>query len=126
MTEELERLRAADKPVGTKERNTFLKWILGMAVIANYGYDHHAARSPVPKEIADDLAALGISLDEDTIRSKLREGAEEYGHLLPLLTKLSLDNRIRRDQTEFGHKPLILRNKGPMRHPWMLNSPIAQ
>jgi hypothetical protein len=82
VTDELERLRTADKPLGGKERNTFLKWILGLAVIA-YGYDHHATRSSVPKAIADELTALGTPLDEDTVRARLREAAEEYGHLLP-------------------------------------------
>lgn len=81
VTSELEGLKVPDRPVGGKERNTFLKLVLGMA-LRGYGYDPHASRSPKAKEIAEDLAELGIPLDEDTVRTKLREAADEYSHLL--------------------------------------------
>jgi len=83
ITGELERLKKADKALGSKERNTFNKLLLGLAV-AGYGYDHRAARSSVPNEIASDLARLGIDLDEDTVRKKLREAADQYRDLLPI------------------------------------------
>lgn len=79
---ELEQLKAADQLLSTKERYTFLKMVLGMA-IRGYGYDPRAARSPKPKEIAADLADLGISVDEDTVRPKLQEAFAEFGDLLP-------------------------------------------
>jgi hypothetical protein len=68
---------AADKALGTKERNTFLKLVIGMA-IRGYGFDPHAAKSPKTKEIADDLEALNIPLDQDTIRAKLGEAVTEF------------------------------------------------
>lgn len=79
---ELEELKAAAKPPGAKERNTFLKLVLGMAVMG-YGYASQAARSKTAKDIAGDLEELGIPLDEDTIRSKLKEAVDEFGHLSP-------------------------------------------
>lgn len=66
---------ADEKALHTKERETLLKMIIGLAV-DGYGFDPTAARSPVPKEISDALAARGIPLDVDTIRKWLREGAE--------------------------------------------------
>jgi len=51
--------------------------------VKGYGYDPRPARSPTAKEIASDLAELDISLDEDTIRSRLREAADEFGDRLP-------------------------------------------
>ena len=62
------------KPLMTRERDTLLKLIAGMA-LAGYGYDPKAAKSPTVKEIWDDLALRGILLDQDTIRSKLKEAA---------------------------------------------------
>ncbi len=40
-----------------------------------YGYDPGAKRSPIPKEIAELAANLGLELSEDTIRKYLRRGA---------------------------------------------------
>jgi hypothetical protein len=81
VTREIERLKAADKPLGRNERNTLLKLILGLA-IKGYRYDHRAARSPNAKEIADDLADLGLRIDDDTVRKRLKEAGDEHGHLL--------------------------------------------
>jgi len=64
VTEELERREAADKPLGEKEKNTFYRLILTMAV-RGYGYDPRAVRSPTSKDIAGDTQLLGISIDED-------------------------------------------------------------
>jgi len=63
-----------DRPLGTSERVTMHKLMIGMAV-KGYRYDPIAVKSPSPKEIADDLAELGISIDPDTVRKYLREAA---------------------------------------------------
>lgn len=63
-----------ERQLGTTERKTLLKLVIGMAV-AGYTHDPSASKSPVPKEIADDLAKLGISVDPDTVRKYLREAA---------------------------------------------------
>jgi hypothetical protein len=72
------------KPLSEKEKNSFYKLLLGMAV-AFHGYDPHASRSPVPRQIADELKSNGISIDEDTVRDKLQDSAEKYGHLVPTI-----------------------------------------
>ena len=76
-------LYEADKPVRGKERNSFNRMILGMAV-RGYGCDPRMLRSPKPKEIAEDLADLGISVGDDTVRKRLKEAYDEIGHLLLL------------------------------------------
>ena len=64
----------AEKTLGTTERNNLLKLVIGMAV-KGYSYEPAAKKSPTPKEIADDLADLGISIDPDTVRKYLKESA---------------------------------------------------
>ena len=81
MRDELERYKAANKPLSEKEKNTFFKMFLGMAV-AIYPYNPQLARSTTAKEIVDDLARVGITIAEDTVRDKLQKAAEEFGHLL--------------------------------------------
>jgi hypothetical protein len=51
--------------------------------IKGYGYDHRADRGPTAKEIADDLLRLGMSVDVDTVRAKLKEAVAEFGDVLP-------------------------------------------
>lgn len=63
-----------DKPLSTTERNTLLKLVIGMAV-KGYSFDPAASRSATPKEIADDLAALGIAFTDDTVRKYLKQAA---------------------------------------------------
>ncbi len=72
---ELETNKKTEKPLHSKEKETLLKMIVGMA-IDGYGFDPAANRSPVPKEISDILAEKGMSLDADTVRRWLKEGAE--------------------------------------------------
>jgi hypothetical protein len=60
----------------TRERETLLKLILGMA-FGGYGYDPKAERSKVVSEIVSDLAKLSISIDGDTVRKWLRVAATE-------------------------------------------------
>jgi hypothetical protein len=63
------------KQLGTKERESLLKMIIGMAR-GGYAYDPKLSRSIVPQEIANDLAKHGISMDVDTVRKWLRQAAE--------------------------------------------------
>lgn len=63
------------KPLHTKERETLLKMIIGMAIDA-YGYDPKTNRSPIPREIADILTEKEMPLDPDTVRKWLKEAAE--------------------------------------------------
>lgn len=56
---------------------TWQKMVIGIAV-DSYGYDPNATRSTVPTDIANDLAKVGISLDVDTIRARLKEAANVH------------------------------------------------
>jgi len=73
--QELESSEIAGKPLHTKERETLLKLIIGMAT-DGYGYDPNAARSPIPREIAEALTSKGISLDQDTVRGWLKKASD--------------------------------------------------
>ena len=75
-----------EKMLHTRERESLLKMVIGMA-IKGYGHDPKAVRGPTAKEISGDLALHGIPLDEDTVRKYLAEARE----LLPP------------DQTEQNH-----------------------
>ena len=59
----------------TKEKATLLKIIIAMAM-KGYRYDPTAKRNESISEIKGDLNALGLNLDEDTIRNKLKESAK--------------------------------------------------
>ncbi|WP_115668774.1 hypothetical protein [Ciceribacter selenitireducens] len=63
---------APNRDVGTRERDSLLKLVLGMA-IDGYGFDVKAARSPTARELSDHLQRLGLSLSDDTIRAYLNE-----------------------------------------------------
>jgi hypothetical protein len=81
LREEVKRLKeeaARNKPLSTRERETLLKIILGMA-IKGYSYKPAAGRSNTPKEIADDLADLQISVSDDTVRQKLKDAFDTIG-----------------------------------------------
>ncbi|GEM_PF-4970756 len=56
------------------ERKSLLKMILGMAV-GGYTYNPDQKKSNVPKEIADDVAKVDMSIDPDTVRKWLKEAA---------------------------------------------------
>nr|MDP2190767.1 hypothetical protein [Rhodoferax sp.] len=64
-----------EKPLTTRERDTLLKLVIGMAV-DGYGHDPAAAKSNVPKEVADILANLGMSVSDDTVRKYLKQAAD--------------------------------------------------
>ena len=70
--DELENIEIGVESLSTKERSSLLKIIIGMA-IGGYGYVPSSSRSPISKQIADDLALYGISLDQDTVRKWLKE-----------------------------------------------------
>jgi hypothetical protein len=61
-------------PFHTKERESLLKLVIGMAV-GGYGYDR-SAKSKIPGQIASDLDELGLRLDVDTVRKFLKQGLE--------------------------------------------------
>ena len=61
-----------EKPIGTRERESLLKLILGMAIIG-YSYDPKSAKSREISEIASDLQIAGLALDPDTVRKYLDE-----------------------------------------------------
>ena len=70
-----EQAPSLEKPLSTRERDSLLKLVIGMAV-GGYGYVPTANRSEQPAMIEADLARLGLSLDVDTIRKWLKRGAE--------------------------------------------------
>jgi hypothetical protein len=63
-----------ENPLATIEHNSLLKLVIGMA-IKGYAHDPAASKSTSPKEIADDLAQLGISITDDTVRKHLKKAA---------------------------------------------------
>jgi len=72
---ELQAAPPPDKPLTSREQESLLKLVVGMAV-RGYGYDPKAERSPQIPEIASDLALAGISMSDDTVRKWLRAAAE--------------------------------------------------
>jgi hypothetical protein len=60
-----------EKPLGTSERNTLYKLIIGMA-ISGYGYDPKALRSDTSTEIGNDLNKLGIEITPETVLKYLK------------------------------------------------------
>lgn len=57
------------------EHNNLLKMFLAVAVY-QYSYDPTKKRQKSVNQILDDAAELGISLDDETVRSRLREALE--------------------------------------------------
>ncbi|TIL63838.1 hypothetical protein [Mesorhizobium sp.] len=64
-----------EKSLGTRERESLLKLVIGMAM-GFYGYDPKSARALQTKQIADDLERAGIALDVDTVRKYLSEAKD--------------------------------------------------
>ena len=52
-----------------------LSQLLTAFAISELGYDPNASRSPIPKEIQDMAAKLGLEISDDTIRKYLKLGA---------------------------------------------------
>jgi hypothetical protein len=67
--------KEAKKPLHTRERQTLLKLVVGMAV-EQYGYDPKANRNDATANIASDLALSGLTIDPDTVRKWLKEASE--------------------------------------------------
>ena len=65
-----------ERPLGTSERNTLLKLVIGMA-IQGYRYNPDDSKSGVPKEIESDLDKLAISVSDDTVRKYLYEAEKK-------------------------------------------------
>jgi hypothetical protein len=85
--EEVSQLREAaarreGRSLSTRERESLLKLVIGMAV-EGYRYDPGVQRSDRIPEIAEDLEKAGVALDVDTVRKYLKEASQ----LLPLLTE---------------------------------------
>jgi len=70
-----------EKPLHTKERESLLKLVIGMAT-AYHGYDPSADRSEIPGQIVSELDRVGLSIDIGTVRKFLKQGLE----LLPKAT----------------------------------------
>ncbi len=73
--DEAQKANNLDKPLTTRERETLLTIVLGMAV-GGYGYQPRGARSSTAREISDDVTKAGLSVSDDTIRKYLREATE--------------------------------------------------
>jgi hypothetical protein len=71
------------KTLNPKIGQSLEKMVLGMAA-AYHGYEPEEFRSKAPQEIKDELDRVGISVDVDTIRTRLREAVEEFGHLIEI------------------------------------------
>ena len=66
-----------DKPLGSRERNTLLKVIIGLAKLAKVELSHpslHAASSRIESETTD----LGVRVPERTVVEKLKEADDYY------------------------------------------------
>lgn len=79
MRQEIELLRSQskDETLNEKGRGTYQKLLLGIA-LEQYAYNPAVKKSPVPKQIADDLRLHGFDLTEKAIRDILRAAAERY------------------------------------------------
>jgi len=67
-------IKALD-PLTTNERNSLLRLVIGMAM-KGYTHDPAASKNTAPKDIADDLAALGMTITDDTVRKYLKLAAD--------------------------------------------------
>ena len=72
---ETENFKQLGDTFSTKERNTLLKLVIGMAV-EQYDYNPASARNQATAHIATDLETNGVPLDRDTILKWLREASE--------------------------------------------------
>lgn len=79
---QIEELAPEGKPIGTRERGTLLKLIIGMA-IGGYRYNPKSERNSATTDIIGDLERLGIEIGHDTVLKKLREAAGLLPQALP-------------------------------------------
>ena len=73
---ELVPLAAGPRELGSRERQSLMKIILGTAK-AKYSFDPGAAASKVHQAIALDLQQQGHAVDVDTVRKWLKQAAAE-------------------------------------------------
>jgi hypothetical protein len=65
--------RGGQKP--DKREVDMIAQLFTAIVVTEYGYDPDAAKSPIPREIVDIAASLGISVSDETVRKYLKIGA---------------------------------------------------
>lgn len=63
------------KILSTRERNTLLKLVIGIA-IEQYAYDPNKSRNEAASQISSDLVRHKISIDPDTIRKYFKQAIE--------------------------------------------------
>lgn len=80
-TENIDHSKRSESAI-TKEMNTLLKILLGVA-ITSYKYDPKAPKNRAPAEIVNDLALAGISIDPGTVLSHLKAAAQEIKYEIP-------------------------------------------
>lgn len=76
--EKLETEAKKEKPLPPRERDTFLKIVLGMA-IHRYKHDPRKLRGGAANQIAIALLRYGLKVGDDSIREKLKEAWDEFG-----------------------------------------------
>lgn len=64
-----------DKPLGTRERETLYRIIIGMAV-EGYRYDPTASRGEAISEIVDDLQKAGVAVSDQAVRDHIKRAAQ--------------------------------------------------
>lgn len=74
---EQEKFENGDLPISTRERESLLKIVIGVA-IKKYNYSPAAAKNSATLNIATALRELNIALDEDTIRKYLNEARDLF------------------------------------------------
>jgi hypothetical protein len=67
--------RAETGRLGTRERESLLKLVIGMAV-GKYDFDPMTGRRSIAADIAHDLALAGLPMDEDTVRKYVAAGKD--------------------------------------------------
>ena len=72
-----------EKSLGTTERGTLLKLVIGMAIFG-YRYDPLRSKNEATSEIAKDLVKLGMSVSDDTVRKYLKEATDAVLPAKPL------------------------------------------
>jgi len=66
---------ATEKSLATRERESLLKLVIGMAM-KGYRYDPSALKNTAVPEIVSDLQELALTITDDTVRKYLKEARE--------------------------------------------------
>jgi hypothetical protein len=67
--------KATKEDLSTKERNSLLKLVFGLAR-GGYSYDPDIKKSSIPTEIVSDLAKFNLTIDVGTVRSYLKQASD--------------------------------------------------